>query len=75
MAALTSPFSSGEIPVRLTHGSESLPVFRRAIDRLLALIPGASRERIEGTAHVPQLTTPERYVEVTTRALRQHAAA
>lgn len=64
-----------EIPVRLTHGSESLPVFRRAIDRLLELIPRASRETIEGAAHVPQLTTPERYVEVTTRALRQHAAA
>jgi pimeloyl-ACP methyl ester carboxylesterase len=64
-----------EIPVRLTQGSESLPVFRRAIDRLLELIPRAARETIEGAAHVPQLTTPERYVEVTTRALRQHAAA
>jgi pimeloyl-ACP methyl ester carboxylesterase len=64
-----------EIPVRLTHGSKSLPVFRRAIDRLLELIPRASHETIEGAAHVPQLTTPERYIELTTRALRQHAAA
>ena len=64
-----------EIPVRLTHGSESLPVFRRAIDRLLELIPRASRETIEGAAHVPQLTTPERYVELTTRALRADRAA
>lgn len=64
-----------EMPVRLTHGSEGLPVFRRAIDRLLELIPRASRESIEGAAHVPQLTTPERYVEVTTWALRQDAAA
>jgi pimeloyl-ACP methyl ester carboxylesterase len=63
-----------EVPVRLTQGSESLPVFRRAIDRLLALIPRASRETIDGAAHVPQLTTPARYVEVTTRALRLHAA-
>jgi pimeloyl-ACP methyl ester carboxylesterase len=63
-----------EIPVRLTHGSESLPVFRRAIDRLMELIPRASRETIEGAAHVPQLTTPERYIHVTTRALRRHAA-
>jgi len=63
-----------EIPVRLTQGSESLPVFARAIDRLMELIPRASRDTIDGAAHVPQLTTPERYVEVTTRALRQHAA-
>jgi pimeloyl-ACP methyl ester carboxylesterase len=62
------------IPVRLTQGSESLPVFSRAIDRLMELIPRASRETIEGAAHVPQLTTPERYVAMTARALRQHAA-
>ena len=35
----------------------------------------ASRETIEGAAHVPQLTTPERYIEITTRALRQKAEA
>jgi pimeloyl-ACP methyl ester carboxylesterase len=63
-----------EMPVRLTHGSETLPLFRRTIDRLMELIPGASHERIDGAAHVPQLTSPDRYVEVTTRALRQHAA-
>ena len=63
-----------EIPVRLTDGSESLAVFPRAIDRLVTLIPRASRETIKGAAHVPQLTTPEHYVEVTTRAVKQHAA-
>lgn len=63
-----------EMPVRLTNGSESPPVFPRVIDRLVELIPRVTRETIEGAAHVPQLTTPERYVEVTTRALQQHAA-
>jgi pimeloyl-ACP methyl ester carboxylesterase len=63
-----------EIPVRLTDGSESTPVFRRAIDRLTELIPRVTRETIEGAAHLPHLTTPERYVELTTRAVLEHAS-
>lgn len=63
-----------DVPVRLTQGSESPPFYGRAIARLLELIPRASRETIEGASHAPQLTTPERYVEVTTQALRQAAA-
>ena len=45
-------------------------MFSRVIDRLTGLIPRVTRETIEGAAHVPQLTTPERYVQVTTHALR-----
>lgn len=63
-----------EIPVRLTQGSDSPPVFSRVIDRLMELIPRASRETVDGAAHVPHMTTPKRYAEVTTRALRRHAA-
>jgi pimeloyl-ACP methyl ester carboxylesterase len=63
-----------KIPVRLTNGSESPPIFRRVIDRLVELIPRVTRETIEGAAHVPQLTTPERYVQVTTRGVQQHTA-
>ena len=59
-----------EIPVRLTEGSESPPLFPRVIDRLATLIPRVTRETIDGAAHVPQLSTPERYVELTTRALQ-----
>ena len=62
-----------EVPVRLTHGSESPPLFVRVIDRLMELSPRITRETIAGAAHVPQLTTPQRYVDVTTRAVRQHA--
>lgn len=64
-----------EIPIRLTDGSESAPVFRRTVDRLAELIPQVARETFKGAAHVPQLTIPERFVEVTTRALRGHEAA
>ena len=61
-------------PVRLTQGSESPPTFPAVIDRLVELIPRVSREIIDGAAHVPQLTMPERYVQVTTRALQRAAA-
>jgi pimeloyl-ACP methyl ester carboxylesterase len=63
-----------EMPVRLTNGSESPPIFPRVIDRLAELIPRVARETIEGAAHMPQLQTPERYLEVTTRAVQQAAA-
>jgi pimeloyl-ACP methyl ester carboxylesterase len=80
---LEDPTSSGvdeaalaqlALPVRLTQGSASPPTFPAVIDRLVELIPRVSREIINGAAHVPQLTMPERYVQVTTRALRRAAA-
>jgi pimeloyl-ACP methyl ester carboxylesterase len=77
-----NPFSIEEealsrlkIPMRLTDGSDSPPVFPRVLDRLVELIPRVTRETIEGAAHAPQLTTPERYVEVSKRAVQLHAAA
>lgn len=62
-----------DVPVRLTEGSESPAVFRRVIDRLVEQIPRVTRGTIQGAAHVPQLTTPERFVEVTTQALQRAA--
>ena len=64
-----------ELSVRLTQGSESPPTFPAVIDRLMELIPHAHRETIAGAGHVPQLTHPERYVEVVTRATRGSAPA
>jgi pimeloyl-ACP methyl ester carboxylesterase len=63
-----------EIPVRFTGGSDSPPIFGRVIDRLVELVPGGARETIEGAAHVPHMTTPERYVQGTTRAVQQVAS-
>jgi pimeloyl-ACP methyl ester carboxylesterase len=59
-----------EVPIRLTQGSESPPMFSRLIDRLDALMLTVTRETIQGAGHVPQSTTPEAYVETTKRALR-----
>jgi pimeloyl-ACP methyl ester carboxylesterase len=64
-----------ETPVHLTTGSESPPMYTRVIDRLEELIPIASRETIESAAQVPQITTPDRHIEVTTRRVRQKATA
>jgi pimeloyl-ACP methyl ester carboxylesterase len=59
-----------KMPVQLTQGSESPPVFSRVIDRLESLIPNVTRETIQGAGHVPQSTTPQAYVEATKRAVR-----
>ena len=59
-----------EMPVRLTQGSESPPVFLHVIDRLESLIPNVKRETIQEAGHAPQLTTPEAYVEAIKRAVR-----
>ena len=63
-----------ELAVRLTGGSDSPPLFAPVIDRLVGLIPRCTRDTIEGAAHVPQLEVPERYVEVTSRAIQRGAA-
>jgi pimeloyl-ACP methyl ester carboxylesterase len=63
-----------EAPVHLTGGSESPPPFGRVLDRLAEMIPRATRETIEGAGHDPHVEAPDRYVEVTVRAVRQAAA-
>jgi pimeloyl-ACP methyl ester carboxylesterase len=62
-----------QVSVHLTGGSESPPMFARVLDRLAELIPRATRETIDGAGHTPQVEVPERYVEVTLRAIRQAA--
>ena len=62
-----------ECPVRLTQGSESPPTFARVIDRLDDSIPHLNRETIERAGHVPHLTHPKRYAEVTAGGLQRAA--
>ena len=63
-----------EVPVHLSDGTDSPPTFGRVVDRLVELIPRATREKIEGTGHVPHMTTPDRYVEATMGAVQRTAA-
>ena len=58
------------IPVHLSQGSESPPMFARVIDRLERAIPKVTRETIDGAAHVPQLTTPDAFIASTRRAIQ-----
>jgi pimeloyl-ACP methyl ester carboxylesterase len=37
-------------------------------------VPSVTRETIERAGHTPQVEVPERYIEVTLRAIRQAAA-
>jgi pimeloyl-ACP methyl ester carboxylesterase len=62
------------VPVRLTEGSESPHGFRQVIERLVDLIPRASRETLEGAGHLPHLTTADTYVSTVIRGLHRLAA-
>lgn len=50
------------VPVRLTVGTESPSIHARVVDRLLRLLPDATREVIDGEGHIPHITNPLRYV-------------
>jgi pimeloyl-ACP methyl ester carboxylesterase len=46
-------------PTLLSHGTESPPLFPRAIDVLARTIPRAQRKVYQGAAHVPHFTHPD----------------
>jgi len=47
--------------VLVTYGDIRPPFFRRIVDLLVAVMPGASAEALPGTAHDPQVTHPDSY--------------
>lgn len=59
-----------DLPVRFTEGPDSPSIFPHVIDRLEELIPGGTRETVQGAAHVPHLTAPAPYAEGTMRWVR-----
>jgi pimeloyl-ACP methyl ester carboxylesterase len=56
--------ASFEGPALLTHGDRRPPLFRRIVDRVAAVMPGARTEAIPGSAHDPQLTHPGPYARL-----------
>jgi pimeloyl-ACP methyl ester carboxylesterase len=56
-------------PVLVTYGDVRSPFFKRIVELLVAVMPGASAEPIPGTAHDPQITHPDSYA----RAVEQLA--
>lgn len=50
------------VPVLLTHGTESPPLFPAVIAELVKLVPGARVEMLEGAGHIPHASHPEEWV-------------
>ncbi len=48
-------------PVLVTYGDLRPPFFKRIVELLVAVMPGATAELIPGTAHDPQITHPNSY--------------
>jgi pimeloyl-ACP methyl ester carboxylesterase len=57
-------------PALVTYGDVRPPFFKRIVDLIVAVMPGARARLIPGTAHDPQVTHPDSYV----RALEDCAA-
>jgi pimeloyl-ACP methyl ester carboxylesterase len=51
-------------PALLTSGTESAPFFGPVVDMVAEALPRAERVTIEGADHVPQISVPQRYVEL-----------
>jgi pimeloyl-ACP methyl ester carboxylesterase len=64
-----------KLPVRVTQGTESLPEFAWAIDRLVEAAPQIERETIQGAGHVPQLTMPAQYAEMIASFARENGSS
>ncbi|HEX6757406.1 MAG TPA: alpha/beta hydrolase [Propionibacteriaceae bacterium] len=50
-----------DIPVLLTHGTQSPPFFASILDGVQAALPQVERRVLRGTGQVPQLTDPDLY--------------
>ena len=48
-------------PALVTYGDVRPPLFKRIVELLVAVMPGARAQSIPGTAHDPQVTHPESY--------------
>jgi pimeloyl-ACP methyl ester carboxylesterase len=51
-------------PALLTSGTESAPFFGPVVDMAAEPLPRSERVTIDGADHVPQISVPERYVEL-----------
>jgi pimeloyl-ACP methyl ester carboxylesterase len=57
-------------PALITYGDIRPPLFKRIVELIVAVMPGARAQLIPGTAHDPQVTHPDSYA----RALEDSAA-
>jgi pimeloyl-ACP methyl ester carboxylesterase len=64
-----------QMPLLLTQGSESPPLFARVIDRIVDAVPHIRRQTIQGAGHVPHLTAPEGYAKSIVAFVREAEAS
>jgi pimeloyl-ACP methyl ester carboxylesterase len=64
-----------EAPVLLVWGDRDRLVFHRGAERVLAAVPGARLELLEGIGHCPQLEAPDRFAELLLDFSAEPAAA
>ena len=60
-------------PVMLTMGSEGSPTYAGVVSRLADALPVVEVARFEGAGHIPHMTHPEEYIEVTRNFIRRNA--
>ena len=56
--------ASIRIPVLLTRGTTSPPIYAPIVEVLCAQIPSAHLEPIEGAGHLPQISHPQQYCRI-----------
>jgi pimeloyl-ACP methyl ester carboxylesterase len=60
----TDDLATVSSPALVTHGDRRPPLFRRIVEMVSAVMPGARSEAIPGAAHDPQVTHPGPYAEL-----------
>ena len=60
-------------PVMLTTGSEGPPTYAEVVSRLADALPDVAVARFEGAGHIPHVTHPDEYIEVTRDFVRKNA--
>jgi pimeloyl-ACP methyl ester carboxylesterase len=60
-------------PALLTQGTESPPAFPPVVAKLAAALPMAELVSFPGAGHIPHITHPDAYVEVTRSFIRTHS--
>ena len=59
----TAALASTDVPLLLTHGTESPELFPAVISELAKLVPGAPVEVLDGAGHIPHATHTEEWIE------------
>lgn len=66
--------AAGDVPLLVSSGSESPPLEAAAAERLVALVPAARLQKLDGAGHIPHRTHPDEYAAMLTAFIDEVAA-